>query len=177
MAGEAPDYGSMIGDILGNPEAMEGVMQVAKAMGLGSAFGAGGENGSNDSNNSNYQNNPSVPSGSDSSVTGSSLAPDGAINASARDASTDNIPGIGGLPAVLASAGGIASGGGNSSGGIPAGGLSALLGDKQSSADRERLLIALRPYLSDSRSAMLDTVLRLMRLARLGDIGKLIGKL
>ena len=34
MAGEAPDYGSMIGDILGNPEAMEGVMQVAKAMGL-----------------------------------------------------------------------------------------------------------------------------------------------
>lgn len=67
--------------------------------------------------------------------------------------------------------------GGNSSGGIPAGGLSALLGDKQSSADRERLLIALRPYLSDSRSSMLDTVLRLMRLARLGDIGKLIGKL
>lgn len=174
MAGEAPDYGSMIGDILGNPEAMEGVMQVAKAMGLGSAFGAGGENGSSDSND---RNAPSVPSGSDSSVTGSSLAPDGAINASARGASTDNIPGIGGLPAVLASAGGIASGGGNSSGGIPAGGLSALLGDKQSSADRERLLIALRPYLSDSRSAMLDTVLRLMRLARLGDIGKLIGKL
>ena len=135
MAGEAPDYGSMIGDILGNPEAMEGVMQVAKAMGLGSAFG------------------------------------------DARGASTDNIPGIGGLPAVLASAGGIARAGGNSSGGIPAGGLSALLGDKQSSADRERLLIALRPYLSDSRSSMLDTVLRLMRLARLGDIGKLIGKL
>ena len=49
MAGEAPDYGSMIGDILGNPEAMEGVMQVAKAMGLGSAFGASGETGSNDS--------------------------------------------------------------------------------------------------------------------------------
>ena len=35
MAGEAPDYGSMIGEILGNPDAMEGVMQVAKAMGLG----------------------------------------------------------------------------------------------------------------------------------------------
>ena len=165
MAGEAPDYGSMIGDILGNPEAMEGVMQVAKAMGLGSAFGAGGETGSNDSNDRNAQ-----------SV--SSLASNGAINASdARSASTDNIPGIGGLPAVLASAGGIARAGGNSSGGIPAGGLSALLGDKQSSADRERLLIALRPYLSDSRSSMLDTVLRLMRLARLGDIGKLIGKL
>ena len=78
---------------------------------------------------------------------------------------------------MLASAGGIARAGGKSSGGIPAGGLSALLGDKQSSADRERLLIALRPYLSDSRSSMLDTVLRLMRLARLGDIGKLIGKL
>ena len=164
MAGEAPDYGSMIGDILGNPEAMEGVMQVAKAMGLGSAFGASGETGSNDSND---RNAPSVSSGSDSAVTGSSLAANGAINASdARSASTDNIPGIGGLPAVLASAGG-----------IPAGGLSALLGDKQSSADRERLLIALRPYLSDSRSSMLDTVLRLMRLARLGDIGKLIGKL
>ena len=118
------------------------------------------------------------PSGSDSAVTGSSLAANGAINASdARSASPDNIPGIGGLPAVLASAGGIARAGGNSSGGIPAGGLSALLGDKQSSADRERLLIALRPYLSDSRSSMLDTVLRLMRLARLGDIGKLIGKL
>lgn len=175
MAGEAPDYGSMIGDILGNPEAMEGVMQVAKAMGLGSAFGASGETGSNDSNDRNAQ---SVSSGSDSAVTGSSLASNGAINASdARSASTDNIPGIGGLPAVLASAGGIARAGGNSSGGIPAGGLSALLGDKQSSADRERLLIALRPYLSDSRSSMLDTVLRLMRLARLGDIGKLIGKL
>ena len=148
MAGEAPDYGSMIGDILGNPEAMEGVMQVAKAMGLGSAFGASGETGSNDSND---RNAPSVSSGSDSAVTGSSLASNGAINASdARSASTDNIPGIGGLPAVLASAGGIARAGGNSSGGIPAGGLSALLGDKQSSADRERLLIALRPYLSDS---------------------------
>ena len=149
-------------------------MQVAKAMGLGSAFGAGGETGSNDSSD---RNAPSVSSGSDSAVTGSSLASNGAINASARGAGTDNIPGIGGLPAVLASAGGIARAGGNSSGGIPAGGLSALLGDKQSSADRERLLIALRPYLSDSRSSMLDTVLRLMRLARLGDIGKLIGKL
>ena len=61
MAGEAPDYGSMIGDILGNPEAMEGVMQVAKAMGLGSAFGASGETGSNDSND---RNAPSVSSGS-----------------------------------------------------------------------------------------------------------------
>ena len=60
MAGEAPDYGSMIGDILGNPEAMEGVMQVAKAMGLGSAFGASGETGSNDSND---RNAPSVSSG------------------------------------------------------------------------------------------------------------------
>ena len=75
MAGEAPDYGSMIGDILGNPEAMEGVMQVAKAMGLGSAFGASGKTGSNDSND---RNAPSVSSGSDSAVTGSSLSSNGA---------------------------------------------------------------------------------------------------
>lgn len=182
MAGEAPDYGSMIGEILGNPDAMEGVMQVAKAMGLG-APASSASPASSESSASSVLSALSALSAASSSPAGAASGGSAAVGAASSAVTpvggNTNISGghvspvnsdaigsdaIGGLPAILAGAGG------NS-------GLSALLGDRQSNEDRERLLTALRPYLNDSRSAMLDTVLRLMRLARLGDIGKLIGKL
>lgn len=185
MAGEAPDYGSMIGEILGNPDAMEGVMQVAKAMGLGapasSASSASSESSASSvlsalSALSAASSSPAgaASAGANGTASGGSAAIGAASSAGTPVGGNTNISGghvspvnsdaIGGLPAILAGAGGTS-------------GLSALLGDRQSNEDRERLLTALRPYLNDSRSAMLDTVLRLMRLARLGDIGKLIGKL
>lgn len=190
MAGEAPDYGSMIGEILGNPDAMEGVMQVAKAMGLGapasSASPASSESSASSvlsalSALSAASSSPAgaASGGANGTASGGSAAIGAASSAVTPVGGNTNISGghvspvnsdaigsdaIGGLPAILAGAGGTS-------------GLSALLGDRQSNEDRERLLTALRPYLNDSRSAMLDTVLRLMRLARLGDIGKLIGKL
>lgn len=143
MAGEAPDYGSMLGDILGNPEAMEGVMRVAKAMGLSGGAGSRDSSGTSAAHGArDDRTGPDTPSG-----------PDG----------HQEERGSGMQPSVNAASLG--------------GGLSALLGDRKDEEHRERLLIALRPYLNDSRSGMLDTVLRLMRLARLGDIGKLIGKL
>ena len=184
MAGEAPDYGSMIGEILGNPDAMEGVMQVAKAMGFGAPASSASSASSESSASSALSAASSSPAGAASAgangtASGGSAAIGATSSAVTPVGGNTNISGghvspvnsdaigsdaIGGLPAILAGAGGTS-------------GLSALLGDRQSNEDRERLLTALRPYLNDSRSAMLDTVLRLMRLARLGDIGKLIGKL
>ncbi len=49
--------------------------------------------------------------------------------------------------------------------------------DKEAAANRERLLIALKPYLNSERSSMVDTILKLLQLAKIADIGKLLGNL
>lgn len=47
------------------------------------------------------------------------------------------------------------------------------LSDKESAKNRERLLVALKPYLSSERQNILDTILKLMKLMQFADIGKL----
>ena len=49
--------------------------------------------------------------------------------------------------------------------------------DKEAAANREKLLIALKPYLNSERSSMVDTILKLLQLAKIADIGKLLGNL
>ena len=52
--------------------------------------------------------------------------------------------------------------------------LSRLLGGKTDSENRIRLLNALRPYLGEERREKLDLILKLLKLAELGHIGKLL---
>lgn len=54
------------------------------------------------------------------------------------------------------------------------GALPSSLTDKETSANRERLLVALKPYMGSERRAMIDTVLKLLRLAKIADLGKLL---
>ena len=53
----------------------------------------------------------------------------------------------------------------------------SLFADKEAAANREKLLIALKPYLNSERSNMVDTILKLLQLAKIADIGKLLGYL
>lgn len=52
--------------------------------------------------------------------------------------------------------------------------LPASLTDKETAANRERLLVALKPYMSSDRRNMIDTILKMLRLAKIADIGKLL---
>lgn len=52
--------------------------------------------------------------------------------------------------------------------------LPAALTDKETAANRERLLVALKPYLNSERRSMIDTILKMLRLAKIADIGKLL---
>ena len=51
--------------------------------------------------------------------------------------------------------------------------LPAILGDKETAANRERLLIALKPYMNSERRSTIDAILNLLKLAKLADIGSL----
>lgn len=50
--------------------------------------------------------------------------------------------------------------------------LTGQLNDKENAKNRERLLIALKPYLNTDRQNILDTILKLMKLMQFADIGK-----
>lgn len=51
--------------------------------------------------------------------------------------------------------------------------LPAILGDKETAANRERLLVALKPYMNSERRSTIDAILKLLKLAKLADIGSL----
>lgn len=51
--------------------------------------------------------------------------------------------------------------------------IPAILGDRETAANRERLLVALKPYMNSERRNTIDAILNLLKLAKLADIGSL----
>lgn len=88
---------------------------------------------------------------------------------------------------ILAMLNGLISGGGKNSIGNGVGngnfsgdtgiGLQRLLGGKTEAENRIRLLNSLRPYLGEDRRAKLDIILKLLKLAELGQLSGLLGSI
>jgi hypothetical protein len=51
----------------------------------------------------------------------------------------------------------------------------SILGSNEENAKRINLLNAVRPYLSESRQARLDTVIKLLKIAGIGGLSKILG--
>ena len=149
MTQNQPTGGSledMISGVLGNPSAMADLMKLAGSLGIGGKNVPGdGIALENPDLGASMPSPPSTQTAAPASVQPSSAPSQSAMESTAASESPAQ------TPPLLQS-----------------------LRDKNAAANREKLLTALRPYLSEERRNLLDTVLKLSKLMQLSDLSALL---